>query len=121
MKRHIDNGVLYAALELKREEVGRSWRDIAKELDVSPSTFSRLSKGSGVDTDTFVTLTGWLGVAPESFVVGEKASPERSEETMSIISSYLRADRNLKPRSAAAIETVLRAAYAQLSEQPVPK
>jgi transcriptional regulator with XRE-family HTH domain len=121
MKRHVDNGALYAALELKREEVGRSWRDIAQDLGVSPSTFSRLSKGGGVDTDTFVTLTGWLGVSPESFVVGEKASSERSEETMAVIASYLRADRNLKPRSATAIETVLRAAYVQLSEQPAPK
>lgn len=118
MKRHINVGALYAALESKRESEGRSWRDIAKELGVSASTFSRLGQGKGTDIDTFVTLTGWLGVAPDAFVEGEKAEFETSEETLAVITSYLRADRNLKPRSAQAIETVLRAAYEQLAETP---
>jgi hypothetical protein len=118
MKRHIDVGALYAALEAKREAEGRPWRAIATELDLAPSTFTRLGHGKGVDVDTFVTLTGWLGASPDDFVLGEKPSRDESEATLEVISSYLRADRNLKPRSAQAIETVLRAAYEQLSEQP---
>lgn len=116
MKRHIDVGALYGALEAKREAEGQPWRAIAAELDVSASTFTRLSQGKGVDIDTFVTLTGWLGASPDDFVVGDKPRESESEETLAVISSYLRADRNLKPRSAQAIETVLRAAYEQLAE-----
>lgn len=116
MKRQIDVGALYAALESKREADGRSWRDIATELDVSPSTFTRLGQGKGTDVNTFVTLAGWLGVPTEHFISGEAAPAE--DETLEAISSYLRADRNLKPRSAQAIETVLRAAYEQLAEPP---
>jgi len=116
VKRHIDIGALYAALEAKRETEEKPWRAIAAELDVSPATFTRLSQGKGVDINTFVTLTGWLGASPDDFVVGDKPSESESEETLAVISSYLRADRNLKPRSAQAIETVLRAAYEQLAE-----
>lgn len=116
MKRHIDLGALYAALEAKREVEGRPWRAIAEELGISASTFTRLGQGKGTDIDTFVTLTGWLGLSPDDFVTGERASETESDETLAAISSYLRADRNLKPRSAQAIETVLRAAYAQMAE-----
>jgi transcriptional regulator with XRE-family HTH domain len=116
LKREVDVAALYSALDSKREADGLSWRELAREIGVNHSIFTRLSKGHRPDVDTFVSLTGWLGLSPERFVVGDAAN-DVQEETVEIISSYLRADRALKPKSAQAIESVLRAAYDQLAER----
>lgn len=113
--RHLDTTALLGALEAKKEEEGRSWRDIARELGIDHSTFTRLGRGQRPDVDTLVALCDWLGVALDTFVVGEPPRDER-QETLAAIATYLRADRALKPRSAQAIESVLRAAYDQLAE-----
>jgi transcriptional regulator with XRE-family HTH domain len=113
--RHLDTTALLGALEAKKDEEGRSWRDIARELGIDHSTFTRLGRGQRPDVDTLVTLTDWLGVPLDTFVVGDAPHDER-QETLAAIATYLRADKALKPRSAQAIESVLRAAYDQLAE-----
>jgi transcriptional regulator with XRE-family HTH domain len=115
LKREVNVSALYSALDSKREAEGLSWRQVAGVLGLNHSIFTRLSQGHRPDVDTFVTLTGWLGMAPERFVDG--GDEELSEETLEVIASYLRADRSLKPKSAQAIESVLRAAYDQLAER----
>jgi transcriptional regulator with XRE-family HTH domain len=112
----VNVAALYSALDAKREAEGLSWREVARAIGVNHSIFTRLSKGHRPDVDTFVTLTGWLGMAPERFVDGDVANPA-TEETLEVISTYLRADRALQPKSAQAIESVLRAAYEQLAER----
>jgi transcriptional regulator with XRE-family HTH domain len=113
--RYLDTTALLGALEAKKDEEGRSWRDIARELGIDHSTFTRLGRGQRPDVDTLVTLTDWLGVPLDTFVVGDAPHDER-QETLAAIATYLRADKALKPRSAQAIESVLRAAYDQLAE-----
>src|SRR5262249_34229409 len=71
----VDVGALYAALDNKRRARGTSWPDIARELDVSPSTFSRMAQGRRPDVDTFATLLRWLGMPAESFMRGTTATP----------------------------------------------
>lgn len=114
-RRYLDTTALLGALEAKKDEEGRSWRDIARELEIDHSTFTRLGRGQRPDVDTLVTLTDWVGVPLDTFVVGEAPHDER-QETLAAIATYLRADKALKPRSAQAIESVLRAAYDQLAE-----
>jgi hypothetical protein len=120
MKHQIDWGALYAALESQREVEGRSWADIASDLDLDIPVFTLLSQGKPVDGDSLVTLTSWLDVQPDSFVIGDQHAAGASQETRAAVSSYLRINSGLKPRSAEAIETVLRAAYAQLGESAGP-
>ncbi|MEJ7567754.1 MAG: hypothetical protein WKF41_05760 [Gaiellaceae bacterium] len=110
-------GALYAALDSKRRTEEMSWRDLAGEIDVSPSVFTRMAQGRRPDVDTFLTLVGWLGIAAERFTAGDAPTEAEAEETVAVISTYLRADRALKPKSAEAIETILRAAYDQLAEK----
>ena len=113
-KRTVDVGALYNCLESKREGDGLSWREVARELDVNHSVFTRLSQGKRPDVDTFMTLTGWLGLAAERFVTGpEPQAPD--EVTVEVIAKYLRADRALKPKSREAVERIMRAAYDGLS------
>ena len=55
---------LYAALDAVRESKGMSWRQLAREVQVSPSTFSRLANKQKPDVDAFLALVRWLECQP---------------------------------------------------------
>jgi transcriptional regulator with XRE-family HTH domain len=116
MSSRINLDALYAELDAKRRSERRSWRDVAGVLGVSPSIFTRLGQGRRPDVDTFAVLVDWLGVSADRFM-GKKDKERQPEETLAVISSYLRADRNLRPESAEAIDTIMRTAYEQLIER----
>jgi transcriptional regulator with XRE-family HTH domain len=115
-RKHLNVSALYAALDAKREGAGMSWRELATQLELSPSLFTRLAQGRQPDVTALLTMCDWLGVSVDRFKEAE--SPERAprEETVAVIGSYLRADRALKPESAQAIESLVRAAYDRLAE-----
>jgi transcriptional regulator with XRE-family HTH domain len=113
----VDVEALYAALDNKRKSRGTSWREIARELDVSPSTFSRMAQGRRPDVDTFATLLRWLGMPAEPFMRGRTAAAA-TEEPVAMVSSYLRSARNVKPEDAEALEDIFRAAYNRLVRSP---
>jgi transcriptional regulator with XRE-family HTH domain len=108
----VDVEALYAALDNKRKAEGTSWREIARQLEVSPSTFSRMAQGRRPDVDTFATLLRWLGMPAESFMRGTTTAT--AEEPVAMVSSYLRSARNVKPEDAEALEDIFRAAYNRL-------
>jgi transcriptional regulator with XRE-family HTH domain len=56
----LDVPELYRRLDIQRRERGLLWRDLAAEVDVSPSTFSRMHDGNRPDADALVTLLVWL-------------------------------------------------------------
>ncbi len=62
-----------AAIDAKREAAGLSWRDVAKEAGVSPSTLSRLTH-SAPDMATFAKLAAWLGADIRPFFAGSHGS-----------------------------------------------
>ena len=113
----VDVDALYAALDNKRKTHGASWREIARQLDVSPSTFSRMAQGRRPDVDTFATLLRWLGMSAESFMRGTPATGA-TEEPVAMVSSYLRSARNVTPEDAEALEDIFRAAYNRLVREP---
>jgi transcriptional regulator with XRE-family HTH domain len=117
MQVSVDLGALYSALDSKRRGEGLSWRELARQLEISPSVFTRLAQGRRPELETFLTMVGWLGVSAEDFVAGEKPSQDEAQETVAAISSYLRADRALKPESAEALESIVRTAYEQMAEK----
>jgi transcriptional regulator with XRE-family HTH domain len=111
----VDVEALYAALDSKRKAHGMSWREIARELEISPSTFSRMAQGRRPDVDTFATLVHWLGMPAESFMRStRKETGAPQEEPVAMVSSYLRAARNIEPEDADALEEIFRAAYKRL-------
>jgi transcriptional regulator with XRE-family HTH domain len=113
----IEVSALYGALNSKRDAREMSWRELAKELDLSASVFTRLAQGRRPDLESYILMTGWLGVSTDSFVAGPKPTEAKAEKTVEMISGYLRADRALKPESAKAIEKIVRAAYDQMAER----
>jgi transcriptional regulator with XRE-family HTH domain len=117
MKRPIEVSALYSALDAQRTAAGMSWREVAAELELSPSVFTRLGQGHRPDLDSYLQMTGWLGVSSDSFVGGDKASEAETENTIETIAAYLRADDALKPESAQAIERIVRAAYEEMASR----
>lgn len=118
MKRELDVQALYAAVESKKSEFGLTWRGLASELELGDHTvFTRMSQGKVPETNTLLTISGWLGMPLDKFARGEMAAPDSRRQTMEAISSYLRADEALAPESAQAITSVLRAAYDQLAQR----
>ncbi|HEU4905412.1 MAG TPA: hypothetical protein VFT19_04765 [Solirubrobacterales bacterium] len=90
---------------------------MAKELDLSPSIFTRLSQGREPEMVSYARMTSWLGVSMDDFLEHKKPSDAEAEDTVEKIASYLRADKALKPESARAIETIVRAAYEEMAEE----
>lgn len=109
----VDAQALQAAVDKKRGQVGLSWRELARELQVSPSTFTRMAQGGRPDVDTFATLLRWLNMPAEAFT-RPMASTEHEQEPLAVISSYLRSAKNVAPEDAAALEDIIEAAYRRL-------
>jgi transcriptional regulator with XRE-family HTH domain len=111
----VDVEALYAALDSKRKAHETSWREVARELEISPSTFSRMAQGRRPDVDTFATLLRWLGMPAESFMRSTRGNgPAAPAEPVAMVSSYLRSARNIEPEDADALEEIFRAAYKRL-------
>lgn len=113
----LDVAALYVTLDSERRQRGLSWRQVAHEAGVGPSTLSRMAQGNRPDVDSFVALVQWLGVAAEQFMRGG-AGGHQATTPAQAVASLLRADKDLDPDSAAAIDDILQAAM-RLAEKRV--
>jgi len=63
-------------LDLRRQERGLTWRQLAEQVDVSPSTFSRLADGNRPDADALITLLVWLDLDTDiAIMIKPKEAP----------------------------------------------
>jgi len=108
-------------IKRKREGERLSLRAVAKQTQVSASTLSRIENGTGIpDTPTLARLARWLNIPFERVVTGgnSKESPiiyYPQESIPDIVAAHLRADPNLTPELARALEDLFRVAYTQFS------
>lgn len=115
----VDYSALWGALNTARQTRRMSWRDVAKAIGTSPSTFTRLANGKGTDADTFVSLTKWLQVDAEEFMRGRPPSRRgnATTATLAVISGHLRADPRLGPEQARQMDSIISAAYKALTAE----
>ncbi len=99
----------FAALDNEREMRKKSWKKVADEANVSASTLTRISQGRRPDIDSYGALCRWAGFSGESFFRSQTKKAEA--EPLTQLSTYLRADPNLSPSGASALEAIIRAAY----------
>lgn len=112
-----DKTRFYDALDRQRRESGMSWRQLAGELTLSPSTFTRLAQGRRPDVDTFVKLLAWMNRPASDFVqdaAAEVAAAGPPQDTVRAIAESLRRDPDLNTQSAEALEDIVRVAYHRL-------
>lgn len=107
----IDVQGLYAALDAERTARGLSWRQLAKEIGVSPSLLSRLSNDQRPDANGFATLVRWLNMPAEEFMVdveGDRGT-QPEPDLLTQLAPLLRARQDLDQRDIAYLEEVIRA------------
>ena len=68
----LDVAALYAALDTQRQSRGMSWRQVAKEAGISPSTLTRMTQEKRPDVDSFAALVSWLGLSADRFLSSTK-------------------------------------------------
>lgn len=107
-KSRIDTDALYGALDAVRRQRDLSMRQLAKEIGVSPSLLSRLANGYRPDADGFVTLTRFLNVPAEQFVIGNDArSSAEQPELVTQLAPLLRARNDLDADDIKYLEEVI--------------
>ena len=104
----------YEALDATRDARKKTWKQVGEESGVSASTFTRMAQGRRPDVDSLAKMVSWSGLDPNDYVV--TPGRKRSAESLAVISTLLKGDKNLTPESAAALEKVIRAAYQQFRE-----
>ena len=103
----LDTNALYAALDAKRQSRELSWRQLAKEVGVNPSTMTRLANGQRPDIDAFAALVRWLAMPADSFLVSENAAPHEEPDLVSQLAPLLRARKDLDEQDAQYLEDLI--------------
>lgn len=108
----------------KREQERLTLRNVADETGLKIPTISRVERADADDVEagTLLTLCAWLRADPDDFTEGTAlpvtaAKSKVEHNTPDVVELYLRADRNLDKRTAAALSTLFRTAYETMSNQ----
>ena len=107
-----DGEGFYRALDGSRQARKLNWKQVAEQSGVSASSLTRMAQGKRPDVDGLAALTAWSGLNVNDYVVsgGERPKPE----SLAVISTYLRSDKNLSPQAATAIDELVKATYERL-------
>ncbi|MBZ5549322.1 MAG: helix-turn-helix domain-containing protein [Acidobacteriia bacterium] len=100
---------LVAALDSERQAKEISWRQLAAEAGVSPSTLTRMQQGKSPDVNTFSALTTWLNIPAERFYTESGAQPMQNDP-MAVVSTLLRGTKKMSPKAVAALTELVNAA-----------
>jgi transcriptional regulator with XRE-family HTH domain len=105
-----DGDGFYASLDAVREERKLTWRKVAEQSGVSASTLTRLSQGKRPDVDSLASLCSWAALSADDFM---RDQAHREQETSPLAKALMlfRADPNLMPEQAAALERIVQSAY----------
>jgi transcriptional regulator with XRE-family HTH domain len=106
----VDVRALHAALDAARTEKKISWRQLAKELDVSASTISRMANGLKPDVTAFAAMTSWLHMKAEDFYRNTEDRPAEEPELVAALAPLLRARTDLTEKDVEYLEDMIGAA-----------
>ncbi|MFE1198643.1 helix-turn-helix domain-containing protein [Streptomyces olivaceoviridis] len=110
----VNVSALYAALDAARTKKELSWRQLAAEVGVSPSTMTRMANGNRPDVDAFLALVQWLGIPAETFMTdpedGQQEGRAEEPELMAQLAPLLRARSDLGADDVTYLEEVIGAA-----------
>ena len=105
---------LYAALDAEKEARRLSWRQLAGELALSPSTFTRMANGHRPDLEAFAALVNWLRQPAERFLSTVEGAQNAAEpDLVASLAPLLRARKDLTEEDAKHLQELFRAAVEQ--------
>ncbi len=112
-------GPFVAALDAHRRAKAFSWKQVAAQSGVSPSSITRMTQGRRPDVDTLASLAIWASLDVNQFFLRRDLQQEkwtRSDiEPLAEISSLVRSDHRLSPQAAATLDEIIKASYQQLA------
>ena len=111
---------LYAALDASREGRGISWRQLAKEIEVSPSTLSRLANDLKPDVNAFAAMLQWLGMDASAFMVEHDDSQAESRtepDLLAELAPLLRARKDLDGEDVRHLEELIGSAVKRFNTE----
>ena len=111
-----DGDAFHAALDAVRIQRGLTWRKLAEASSTSASTLTRMSQGRRPDVDSLAALVQWSGLSADDFVRPRGSESDPGE--LAKLTAHFRADPNLTPEAADALEEMLKGAYERLRRQP---
>jgi transcriptional regulator with XRE-family HTH domain len=118
----VDVPSLYAALDAARTSKQLSWRQLAGELDISPSTLSRLANGYTPDTAAFTSMVTWLNISAESFIrpSADHVDPDEPEpDLVALLAPLLRSRRDLQSADIEHLEELIGSAVRRFHTEGV--
>ena len=117
----LDVQALHDALDQQRRTKKLSWRQVAGEAGVSPSTLSRMTQGKRPDVDSFAALVNWLGAPAGAFLRGPAGEAIASRgEMLAVLSTHLREDKNISPKTVDALKDLLGAVERLMDSRAEP-
>jgi transcriptional regulator with XRE-family HTH domain len=108
----------YRALDATRASRRLTWKQVAQQARVHPSTLARMPQGKRPDADGLAALAAWSSLNPADFVTTPAGNRRVGSESLARISQLLRDDERLSDEGAKALEEIVKAAYAQLAKRP---
>lgn len=84
----------------------RGIREVAKEIEISPATLSRVERGYIPDLDTFGKVCRWLGIDP-----GEVLGIPAENPSTPKVAVHFKKDRAIAPKTAQALANMILAAH----------
>ena len=113
----LDLEALVDALDAKRRAEDISWREVARQAGVGPSTLTRMQQGKRPDVDTFSALVSWLGAAAEEFLAtGAQAPKEQAPEATFAALMRSKRVKQLSPSERATLDAIVQAALTVLDK-----
>ena len=113
----LDVGALYAALDAARGIRNLSWRQLAKEIDVSPSTMSRLANDLKPDVNAFAAMVSWLNIPAETFIKTGIEKDEEEPELVAALAPLLRARKDLNADDVEHLEQLIASAVRRFNAE----
>lgn len=105
----------YEAIATTVKARHQTWKQVSKETGVSPSTLTRMAQGRRPDAASLAALSAWAGLNPADYV--NLRNKPKAAEPLVAISTLLRADPNLKPGAAKALQDIIETVYDQLRKE----
>jgi transcriptional regulator with XRE-family HTH domain len=113
----VDVGGLYAALDAARTSKELSWRQLAREIGVSPSTMTRMGNSQKPEINAFAAMVRWLNMPAETFMIDEDTAPRKDPPLLAQLAPLLRARTDLDADDVRYLEEVIGAAVRRFDSE----
>jgi transcriptional regulator with XRE-family HTH domain len=110
-----DGDAFFADLDAVRLGRKITWKKVADQSGVSPSTLTRIAQGRRPDVDSLAALCSWAALNSDGYL--RPASLEVRGEPLAQVMGLLRADPNLSPDGVMMLESLIKSAYERLRKE----